>query len=332
MILRSAVLHEILHRRLLSCGDQRMGRHGHPAVHRDHEEVERQPGQDQGEPREADVRCRRQTQQHERRDEQGDPEHPRGRDELKDHSPDPRKRPSEADLADAARATARQERDEDGAPQREQRESHPGAAFPGPPGTSGPTPPALSPSQSRSLLVHVRAGTPASLATLAQSSYSGDTVTARPSNSPTFTATVPCAVSTFSTSRSRARLATSVDRTPSVPVSRNRMARIASTLSGEHSTETVTAGRPFFMTTGASQASWAPAANSSSITYSTTSGLRSSTFVSSRTSVESRGAGGAVARDSASSPTRIRRTLGKSRRWLPAPYPTDCTDIRGSSP
>ena len=105
-------------------------------------------------------------------------------------------------------------------------------------------------------------GRPARTATRAQSSCSGLKVGGRPSIQPSFPFTGPNRVATsVACRRSLCRL-TGYLRTPSVVVSRKRISSMSPILGSSQITETMTPGRFFFIWTGVTNASSAPAAMS----------------------------------------------------------------------
>jgi hypothetical protein len=81
--------------------------------------------------------------------------------------------------------------------------------------------------------------------------------------------------------RSSIHLRTGRPRTPRVEVSRHSTSRMAASLPGPHSTDSMIPGRPFFMWTGVSQTSAAPAPSSRSTTQGASSGVMSSMLASS---------------------------------------------------
>src|SRR5579885_684674 len=111
--------------------------------------------------------------------------------------------------------------------------------------------------------ITMRSATRCSSAARRQSSYSGLTVVA-PAPRATLTRIVPQRVAIFLISRSSLSRATGWKRTPMVVVSSNSTAATASRNAASASTETVNAGRPFFMMVGVRVTSRAPAASSRS--------------------------------------------------------------------
>ena len=87
------------------------------------------------------------------------------------------------------------------------------------------------------------------------------------------------------------------------------------------------AGRPFFITTGVTQASWAPAASRAPTVWASTSPVTSSTLVSSSTT------GWPVGRAAAAVPTTTWVALGRSASSRPpAPKPLAATVMAGMAP
>ena len=118
---------------------------------------------------------------------------------------------------------------------------------------------------------------------------------------------------------------TVVSRSPSVEVCRKTTSRSAAARDGSQSTDSACAGRPFFISTGVSQASLAPASSSTASTDGHSRGSRSSTLVSSTTAVP--GAASAV------SPSTSRSTFATSSGSRPpAPVPVRRSVIGGSAP
>ena len=72
-------------------------------------------------------------------------------------------------------------------------------------------------------------------------------------------------------------------RTPSDPVSRASTSATCALSAVSASADTVWAGRPFFITIGVIQASWAPASRSALSVWASVSPVASSTFTSSTT-------------------------------------------------
>src|SRR5438105_3662333 len=132
-----------------------------------------------------------------------------------------------------------------------------------------------------------RAASAASLITVArsppsrrQSSYSGATSTGLPSSSLTLTRTRPRPVSTSIVRRPAISRLAGVIRTPRlVPRARTSLAS-SSARPGSASTESCWPGRPFFMRTGASVTSRAPAASRSSMSGASRFGAMSSRLAS----------------------------------------------------